>query len=278
VPAPRVRLPVWPFWLAGALCEAVCVPFGVEPPIYRRRVKFFTNNRWFDISRARTSWASSRGRRSARASGARSIRIVPWDGCSSADANQHRRDQPPRGRRSPGHLRDPGREDLPAVALVRRAARARPRLEHDPDEAIVAKGRPMYPGELGCYASHYAAWTSFLESDADQLLVLEDDTIVDWGFLAAMVEVDLAAPASRTSGSTPSGPVRSGPCSRNAIVRQRSIIEFLRPSARHPGIRADAGGAAGWCPIAGASAGRSTTSSIAPGTTGSAPSASSPFL
>ena len=54
VPAPRVRLPVWPFWLAGALCEAVCVPFGVEPPIYRRRVKFFTSNRWFDISRART--------------------------------------------------------------------------------------------------------------------------------------------------------------------------------------------------------------------------------
>ncbi len=53
VPEPRVRLPVWPFWLAGALCEAVCVPFGIEPPIYRRRVKFFTNNRWFDISRAR---------------------------------------------------------------------------------------------------------------------------------------------------------------------------------------------------------------------------------
>ena len=66
-------------------------------------------------------------------------------------------------------------------------------LEHDPDEAIVAKGRPMYPGELGCYASHYAAWTTFLESDADQLLVLEDDTIVDWGFLARMVEVDLDA-------------------------------------------------------------------------------------
>jgi dihydroflavonol-4-reductase len=53
VPAPRLRLPVWPFWLAGALCEAICVPFGLEPPIYRRRVKFFTNNRWFDISRAR---------------------------------------------------------------------------------------------------------------------------------------------------------------------------------------------------------------------------------
>jgi nucleoside-diphosphate-sugar epimerase len=54
VRAPRLRLPIWPFWLAGALCEFVCIPFGIEPPIYRRRVKFFTSNRWFDISRART--------------------------------------------------------------------------------------------------------------------------------------------------------------------------------------------------------------------------------
>jgi dihydroflavonol-4-reductase len=54
VAPPRVHLPVWPFWLAGALCEAICVPLRIEPPIFRRRVKFFTNNRWFDISRART--------------------------------------------------------------------------------------------------------------------------------------------------------------------------------------------------------------------------------
>jgi nucleoside-diphosphate-sugar epimerase len=53
VPVPRFRLPVWPFWIAGAICEAVCVPLGIEPPIFRRRVKFFTANRWFDISRAR---------------------------------------------------------------------------------------------------------------------------------------------------------------------------------------------------------------------------------
>lgn len=53
VNSPRLRLPVWPFWLAGAVCEAVCIPFGIDPPIYRRRVKFFTSNRWFDISRAR---------------------------------------------------------------------------------------------------------------------------------------------------------------------------------------------------------------------------------
>ena len=53
VAPPRVRLPVWPFWLAGAACEAVCAPFGIAPPIYRRRVDFFRKSRAFDISRAR---------------------------------------------------------------------------------------------------------------------------------------------------------------------------------------------------------------------------------
>ena len=53
VPPPRMHLPVWPFWTAGAICEALCAPFGLEPPIYRRRVDFFTKSRAFDITRAR---------------------------------------------------------------------------------------------------------------------------------------------------------------------------------------------------------------------------------
>jgi len=53
VPPPKLYLPVWPFWIAGALCEALLVPIGVEPPIYRRRVDFYTKSRAFDISRAR---------------------------------------------------------------------------------------------------------------------------------------------------------------------------------------------------------------------------------
>jgi dihydroflavonol-4-reductase len=53
VKPPTLHLPVWPFWAAGAACEAVCVPLGVEPPLYRRRVDFFTKSRSFDISRAR---------------------------------------------------------------------------------------------------------------------------------------------------------------------------------------------------------------------------------
>jgi len=53
VPPPRLHLPVWPFWMAGAVCEVLCAPFGIEPPIYRRRVDFFTKSRAFDITRAR---------------------------------------------------------------------------------------------------------------------------------------------------------------------------------------------------------------------------------
>ena len=53
MPPPSLHLPVWPFWLAGAACEAICAPFGIEPPLYRRRVDFFTKSRAFDISRAR---------------------------------------------------------------------------------------------------------------------------------------------------------------------------------------------------------------------------------
>jgi nucleoside-diphosphate-sugar epimerase len=52
-PAPRWRLPVWPVYAAGVVCETVCVPLGVRPPLYRRRVDFFTHDRAFDIAKAR---------------------------------------------------------------------------------------------------------------------------------------------------------------------------------------------------------------------------------
>jgi nucleoside-diphosphate-sugar epimerase len=53
VPGRPWHLPVWPFWVAGAACEAICAPLGIEPPLYRRRVDFFTKSRAFDIARAR---------------------------------------------------------------------------------------------------------------------------------------------------------------------------------------------------------------------------------
>ena len=51
---PRIHLPVWPVWTAGLLCEAICIPLRIEPPLYRRRVDFYTKSRAFDTTRART--------------------------------------------------------------------------------------------------------------------------------------------------------------------------------------------------------------------------------
>lgn len=48
IKASFIRLPVTPFFILGDICEAVCKPLSIEPPIYRRRVAFFTKDRSFD--------------------------------------------------------------------------------------------------------------------------------------------------------------------------------------------------------------------------------------
>ncbi len=48
----RLHIPLKPLQMAGSICEAICKPFGISPPLYRRRVDFFAKNRIFDISRA----------------------------------------------------------------------------------------------------------------------------------------------------------------------------------------------------------------------------------
>jgi nucleoside-diphosphate-sugar epimerase len=53
VAPPRLHFSVWPVWLLGAMCEAVCVPLRIDPPIFRRRVDFYRKSRAFDITRAR---------------------------------------------------------------------------------------------------------------------------------------------------------------------------------------------------------------------------------
>ena len=47
------RIPARPIQWAGDLVEAVCVPLGLEPPLHRRRVDFWTKSRAFTIAKAR---------------------------------------------------------------------------------------------------------------------------------------------------------------------------------------------------------------------------------
>lgn len=48
-----LRVPVTPFFWLGDLCELVCKPLKIAPPIYRRRVAFYTKDRSFDTSKLR---------------------------------------------------------------------------------------------------------------------------------------------------------------------------------------------------------------------------------
>jgi PAS domain S-box-containing protein len=51
----RVRsLPLAPFMLAATLLEQALRPLGVQPPLHRRRLDFFTKSFWFDTSKAKT--------------------------------------------------------------------------------------------------------------------------------------------------------------------------------------------------------------------------------
>jgi nucleoside-diphosphate-sugar epimerase len=52
----KVRIPHYPMTpvvIAGHICEQVCKPFGITPPIFPRRVDWYRQNRAFDITRAK---------------------------------------------------------------------------------------------------------------------------------------------------------------------------------------------------------------------------------
>lgn len=45
--------PVWPVVVAGHVVEKACKPFGIQPPIFPRRVDWYRQNRAFKIDKAR---------------------------------------------------------------------------------------------------------------------------------------------------------------------------------------------------------------------------------
>ena len=49
-----IHYPTWPVVAAGHICQAICKPLHIAPPIFPRRVDWYRQNRAFDITRART--------------------------------------------------------------------------------------------------------------------------------------------------------------------------------------------------------------------------------
>lgn len=54
VPAPKRHLPYGAVNAAAHMCELLCAPLRVEPPLHRRRLTFFKHHRAFTINRARS--------------------------------------------------------------------------------------------------------------------------------------------------------------------------------------------------------------------------------
>jgi nucleoside-diphosphate-sugar epimerase len=52
-PRPRLHIPFVPVYWASFVCEALCRPLGISPPLYPRRVRFFHFTRSFTIDKAR---------------------------------------------------------------------------------------------------------------------------------------------------------------------------------------------------------------------------------
>lgn len=44
--------PIWPLIIAGHVCEKLCKPFHIKPPIFPRRVDWYRQNRAFSIKKA----------------------------------------------------------------------------------------------------------------------------------------------------------------------------------------------------------------------------------
>jgi glycosyl transferase family 25 len=65
-------------------------------------------------------------------------------------------------------------------------------LRYDASRARVSRGRELTPGEIGCFASHWALWEWLVAStEHETLLVLEDDLLIDpvfFGDLPAVLE------------------------------------------------------------------------------------------
>lgn len=47
------RFPIWPLIIAGHVCEKVCRPLKITPPIFPRRVDWYRQNRAFKIEKAK---------------------------------------------------------------------------------------------------------------------------------------------------------------------------------------------------------------------------------
>src|SRR3546814_95490 len=100
-------------------------------------------------------------------------------------------------------------------------------LRYDAAAVERNKGRPLTKGELGCYSSHFTIWREMAEQGIAQCIVLEDDTIVDWAFMAQLAATDLAARDIPYLRLYSKFPTFSRIVERDFLQHSRSVVELV---------------------------------------------------
>jgi glycosyl transferase family 25 len=99
-------------------------------------------------------------------------------------------------------------------------------ITYDPATARRTIRRELTPGELGCFASHAAMWRVLLDSDADAIVVLEDDLLIDPGFFAELPRIVVALsghPFVRLYAKAPTSARIIGRVANRHVVRYRGV-------------------------------------------------------
>ena len=101
--------------------------------------------------------------------------------------------------------------------------------ELDYDAAAVErnKGRQLTDGEVGCYSSHFSIWREMIAKGWRQCIVLEDDTIVDWAFLARIAATDLAAHNIDYLRLYAKTPIWHRTIRKNFLQHARTVVELV---------------------------------------------------
>lgn len=100
-------------------------------------------------------------------------------------------------------------------------------LTYDAEAVERNKGRQLTQGEVGCYSSHFSIWLEMIAQGWPQCIVLEDDTIVDWAFLARLAAADLAAQDIRYLRLYAKIPTWHRAVRKNFLHHARTVVELV---------------------------------------------------
>ena len=98
---------------------------------------------------------------------------------------------------------------------------------YDESKRMRSKGKPMTPGQLGCFASHYNIWKKCADENK-RLVVLEDDVVIDDAIFQSFFEALPAFPHHVECLRLFENKTRNHKQSKVAEVGPFSILRYIK--------------------------------------------------